>query len=76
MREKIYALLNQIRPECNFLASEDFLADGLLESLDIVLIVNSMEEEFGIKIDAFDIVPENFNSLDSMLELVRRNGGV
>lgn len=76
MRDKIYALLTQIRPECDFLASEDFLEDGLLESLDIVLLVNSMEEEFGIKIDAFDIVPENFNSLDSMVELVKRNGGM
>ena len=59
-------LLHDIRPESNFTTSEDFLADGLLDSFDMVLLIASLDKEFGISIDGLDIVPENFRNLQAI----------
>lgn len=75
MKEKIYELLNGIKPECDFVSSGDFISEGLLESLDIVLLISELEEIFHVTIDALDIVPENFNSVESIIELVKKSGG-
>lgn len=76
MTDKIYEILNGIRPECDFRNTKDFLADQLLQSLDIVLLVSALEEAFSIQIDALDIVPEYFVSVSSILELIQKSGGV
>jgi acyl carrier protein len=73
--EKIYAILAELRPEIDFTASGDYIADGLLDSFDMVALVSALEEEFSIRIDALDIVPENFSSAQAIAGTVRKNGG-
>lgn len=72
--EKIFNILNEIRPEFNFEESQHFIEDGLLDSFDIVALVNALEENYGIIIDALDIVPENFESVDSIKNLIVKSG--
>lgn len=73
--EKILNILKEIRPEYDFAESKDFIEDGLLDSFDMVTLVSDLEEEYGIIIDGLDIVPENFNSVDAIAEVVKKNGG-
>lgn len=72
---KILTILNEIRPEFDFSNSNDFIADGYLDSFDIVSLVSSLEEDYGILIDALDILPENFCSVEAIAEIVKKNGG-
>lgn len=72
---KILTILNEIRPEFDFSNSNDFIADGYLDSFDIVSLVSSLEEDYGILIDALDILPENFCSVEAIAEMVKKNGG-
>ena len=52
---------------------EESLIDGnVLDSFDIVTIVGGMEDAFGIEISASDIIPENFNTVKAMMELVEK----
>lgn len=73
--EKIYAILQDLRPEFDFHESQNFIDDGYLDSFDMVSLVSALEEEFGILIDALDILPENFSDLEAIANVVKKNGG-
>lgn len=73
--DKIYSMLKELRPEFDFHTSNDYAADGLLDSFDIVSLVSMLEEGYGIKINALDILPENFANAEAMAKMVEKNGG-
>ena len=51
--EKIYKILDKLRPEINFKEASNFIEDDLLDSLDIIKLVVALEEEFSISIDTW-----------------------
>jgi acyl carrier protein len=71
--DEILASLSQLRPEVNYSASSDFVADGLLDSLDIVSLVTDLEKTLRIQIDGIEILPENFENVPAIASLVRRS---
>ena len=74
MKKKILDFLTEIRPEFDFSASSNFIEEGMLDSFDIVSLVASLDEEFGISIDGTEILPENFTNIDSIFQLLIKNG--
>lgn len=72
MREKIMEILSGLRPECDFENSENFIEEGLLDSMDIVALVDSVEEEYGITIPGTAISAKNFSNLNSIVELIEK----
>lgn len=72
MEEKLIALLKEIRPDVDF-EKEKNLVDGyVLDSFNIISIIQAIEEVFGINIDADDLEPVNFNSYEALLALIKR----
>lgn len=51
---------------------EDLLEQGIIDSLGLMKLIAFMEETFSIKIMDDEIVPENFQSLNSMVTLVEK----
>jgi acyl carrier protein len=74
MKTKILKILSEIRPEFDFTKAVNFIEEGILDSLDIVNLVTDLDSEFGISIDGMDILPENFVSVDSIANLLIKNG--
>ena len=64
-------ILKSIRPEFDFTSSRDFIADGMLDSFDVVILVSTLDKTYGIKIGGADIVPKNFRNLEAIAELLR-----
>lgn len=75
MTDDILAMLEELRPEFDFNESDDFVTDGLLDSFDIISLSSMLEEKFGITIDGLDIVPENYSTVDAIIQLVKKSGG-
>lgn len=73
MREKIYELLYEVRPENDFRDSSDFVDEFLLDSLDILELVSLIEEKFRVEITPDDIIPENFRSVDEIETMIKNN---
>jgi acyl carrier protein len=69
---RVEAILKEIRPEFDFACSEDFLADGMLDSFDMVTLVADLDKAFGISISGADIVPENFSSIAHIERLLSK----
>jgi acyl carrier protein len=72
MHNKIYLILENIRPEIDFSSTSNFITEGYLDSFDIVTLVSALDEEFNISIDGTDIIPENFETIDSIYLLVTK----
>lgn len=49
---------------------EDLLELGIIDSLGLMKLISFMEETFAINILDEDVIPENFQSLNSMVRLV------
>jgi acyl carrier protein len=74
MKEKILEILNETRPEFNFLEQDiNFIDSGYLDSFDIVTIVAEIESYFEIKIDGSLILPENFQNIDAIINLIQKS---
>lgn len=74
MRKQIIEILTEIRPEFDFNQDVDFIQAGMLDSFDVITLVNTMDEKFGISIDGVDVLPENFSSVERIETLLEKNG--
>lgn len=72
---KILDILKSVRPDSNFENSENFLADFLLDSFDIMEITAIIEDTFKIRIDIADILPDNYKDIPSIVSLIKQYGG-
>ena len=68
----ILSMLAEIRPEFDYEESENFIEDGMLDSLTLTGIIALLTMEFEIMIPYEDIVEENFNSVTAMTKLVQK----
>ena len=72
MRETLLNTLEDVCPGIDFREETDFVDNGVLESLDIVMIATELMHVFGIRITVEDLLPEYFNSIDGMLSLIQK----
>ncbi len=72
MKEKLMEILQELRPEVDFESEKELIDGGVLDSFDIVTLVAQLNEEFDIEINVEDLMPENFNSVEAMLELIEK----
>ena len=74
MKEKVMEILMDLHPDVDFENERKLIADGILESFDIMSLVAELEDEFDIKIKPKDLVAENFNSADAIVEMLHKLG--
>lgn len=72
MREKLLGILEEVCPGIDFRGETDFVDNGVLESLDIVMIATELMQVFGIRITVEDLLPEYFNTIDGLLSLIQK----
>lgn len=72
---KLLEILTDINEDVDFVNEKALVDDGLIDSFDITSIITALDEEFGVKIEASEIEPENFNSIEAILETVKRYQG-
>lgn len=63
-------LLEEIRPDVDFTDTDSLVDGNVLDSFDIINIVGSINDKYGISLEVEDIIPQNFNSLESINNLI------
>ena len=67
--DKLVEILKDIRPDID-IESETLVEDGILDSFDIVTLVGELTDSFDIEISVEDIIPDNFNSVKAIMDLI------
>lgn len=70
--EKLLELLKNIRPDVDFENETSLIDDGVLDSFDVVSIISGLDDEFGVQVKINELDPENFNSVESIWNLVQK----
>lgn len=73
--EQLFHLLHSIRSDIDFKKETALIDDGLIKSLEVLNIFVKIEKEFGIKLPVSKIKPENFNSAESMWQMIQEVSG-
>ena len=71
MEEKILEICNSVDDSIDY-TSTSLIDDGLLDSVTLISIISEFTDEFDVYIPYEEIIPENFNSIKSMAELVEK----
>ena len=70
--EKLLDALKEVRDDIDFAGQYGLVDEGVIDSLDLTQIIAALDEAFDIHIPSGEIEPENFNSVQDMLVLVKR----
>lgn len=68
---ELLKILQEARPDLDFAQEKALIDDGVLDSFDIISIVGDINSEFDININVSDLLPENFNSVDAIWNLIQ-----
>ncbi len=69
--EELLNILRDLHDDVDFMNETLLIDDGILDSFDIIQLVSSINDTFDIDIDAGDLLPENFNTVNAMWELIQ-----
>lgn len=69
-RETIKEILEDLHEDVDFEKEKKLVTDKILDSFDLVSLVNELMSEFDIEITAKEFTEDNFNSLDTLTKMV------
>jgi acyl carrier protein len=70
--ERLLTALAEARDDIDFANQQGLVDEGYIDSLDLLKIIASLDAAFDIHIPAGEIEPENFDSAEAMLAMVRK----
>lgn len=70
--EKLIEILKEIREDVDYITCTTLIDDGIFDSFDIIQTINELNEAFEIEIPATEIIPENFNSAQTLWDMICR----
>ena len=70
--ETLLQILNGLHPDVDFEAIDDLYDEGVLDSLDMVRLVTEIGMEFDVQILPEELIPENFQNVNTIWALIER----
>ena len=68
--DELRSILQEIRQDIDFDKETKLIDDGILDSIDIIAIVTAVNDSFEVDINVQYLVPENFNSMKAIYQLI------
>ena len=72
MEERVLKVLAETIDGIESYEGNNLFEDGLLDSFQVIDIVDDLEDEFDIDIDAKYVVEENFVSKEAIIALIKK----
>ena len=76
LKERVNKVLARVKGDAkDYLESASLVSGGILDSIEIMDLILELESEFAISIDSADILLKNFESVNSIADLVEKSLG-
>jgi acyl carrier protein len=72
IKQRILEILKDINEEILTYEGKNMLADGLIDSFEIIEIISKLEDELKIEIDAENIVASNFENKETVIAMATK----
>ena len=70
--EDLREILEDIQPDADYDTCTTLIDDGILGSFEILSLVAELEDAYDIKITPEDLIPANFNSMQTLYDMILR----
>lgn len=70
--EKLLKILEKTNGSIDYLKETKLIDSGLFDSFDIISLLAEIMDVYRVKIDVSELEPENFNSAQSIIELINK----
>lgn len=70
--EELIEVLKSVKPGYDFTEDTELIKNKVFDSLAMIQLVAELSDEFDVEITAEDIVPENFESVKSVYNMIKR----
>ena len=68
--EKIIEIIEGLKPGVTVDENTKLLDEHVIDSLAMITLVSELCDEFDVDITASELIPENFNSVDAMVNMI------
>ena len=70
MKEQVLEILGKVNKDLLTYTGENMVADGILDSFELLDMISKIEDAFDIEIDADYVTVEHFANKDTIIALV------
>ena len=70
--EDLIRILEEIKPGVEFTADTKLFEDKILDSLSMISLIAEISDEFDVDITPEYLVPENFETVQTVYDLIER----
>ena len=70
--EELIKILEEIQPGVDYKTCRTLIDDHILDSFGILSLVSEIEDSFDIEVSPVELIPENFNSAESLWAMIER----
>ena len=65
-------ILKNLKPDVDFDENTELIKNKIFDSLGMISLVAELSDEFDVEITAEEIVPENFETVKSIYNMIKR----
>ena len=70
--DELREILDGIHPEVDYDTEEGLIDQRIYDSFDLITLVGELMDTFDVEITAEQMIPENFNSMAAIRDLIER----
>lgn len=70
--DELKEILNGIHPEVDYETETGLIDKRIYDSFDVITLVGELMDTFDVEITAEQMIPENFNSMQAIWDLIER----
>ena len=70
--DELREILTGIHPEVDYDTEEGLIDQRIFDSFDVITLVGELMDTFDVEITAEQMIPENFNSMNAIRDLIER----